>query len=139
VDEGGVDMELLLALGWFAQHFVMALAVTLAFGFVYVLATPHSELALIRSGNLAAAVGFVGVLIGYAIQVNHVFSRTPDPFEAVIWAGVALAAQLIALTIARFAMPNLATDIEAGRLSAGVVQAGIGVVVGLITAPALAS
>ncbi len=132
-------MELLLSLAWFTQHFVMALAVTFAFGFVYVLATPHRELELIRAGNSAAAIGFIGVLVGFAIQINHVFARTPDPIEAVIWGLVALAVQLVALVTCRFVMPNLSKDIEDGRLSAGVVQAGVGLVIGLITAPGLAS
>jgi putative membrane protein len=132
-----MDSEILQSLGWFAQHFVTALAATLAFGLVYALATPHKELELIRAGNTSAAVGFFGVIIGYAIQINLVFSVTPDILEALVWGAVALAVQLVAHVASRIVMPNLSADIAEGKLSAGVVQAGIGIVVGLLGAAAL--
>ncbi len=132
-----MDSAVWFTLGLFAQHFVVAVGVTLAFGLVYVLATPHKELELIRAGNTAAAVGFLGVMIGYTLQINLVFSVTPDPIEALVWGLVALAVQLTAHVASRFVMPKLSDDIVAGKMSAGVVQGGLGIVVGLLGAASL--
>ena len=66
----------------FANGFPIALmhiAVTVAILFVgvtvYVLMTPHREIALIREGNSAAALSLGGVLVGLAhvlnLRLNH--------------------------------------------------------------------
>jgi putative membrane protein len=132
-----MDSAVWFALGLFAQHFVVAVGVTLAFGLVYALATPHKELELIRAGNAAAALGFFGAIIGFALQINLVFSVTPDPIEALVWGLVALAVQLLAHVASRIVMPRLSDDIVAGKISAGIVQGGLGIVVGLLGAASL--
>ena len=47
-----------------------ALGLFIASLVIYVILTPHKELALIRAGNPSAALAFAGVIIGLAIPLG---------------------------------------------------------------------
>jgi putative membrane protein len=126
-----------IAVALFAQHLIVGLLMTLAFLIFYAWTTPHKEFELIRAGNAAAAIGLVGAAIGFVLPLNLVFSLTADPLLAAAWGAVALFAQALAHLASRIAMPGLSKDIEAGKMSAGIVQAGVGIVTGMISAAAL--
>jgi putative membrane protein len=125
------------ALLLFAQHFAIGVGLVIAFVTIYALATPHKEFQLIRSGNAAAAIGLVGAAIGFALPLNLVMSVTADPVIAGLWGLVALAVQVIAHFAARLVLPTLSSDIANGQLSAGIAQAGVGIVAGMVSAAAL--
>ncbi len=132
-----MDADTLLALGLFAQHFLVGVLLTVAFIALYALATPHKEIRLIREGNSAAAIGLVGAVFGFVLPLNLVFAVTSDLVIAVGWGIVALIAQILAHLGACLAMPGLSKDIAAGKISAGIVQAAVGVVTGMISTAAL--
>ncbi len=121
----------------FAIHFLVGAGLVVAFLVLYSLTTPHKEHKLIRAGNAAAAVGLVGATIGFALPLNLIFAVTASALEAAIWGAVVLGMQILAHMAARIAMPKLTSDFNEGKVSAGVVQAGVGLVVGMITAAAL--
>ena len=50
----------------FLSFFVLAILLVLLFCRFYSWVTPHDEFALIRANNPAAAIAFVGALIGFA-------------------------------------------------------------------------
>lgn len=125
------------ALVLFAQHFVVGVGLAVLFVVAYSFVTPHKELRLIRGGNIAAAVGLVGATVGFALPLNLVLTVTADPVQAAIWGFVALVIQTVAHYSARFVLPKLSEHITEGQIAAGVVQAGVGVVVGMISAAAL--
>ncbi len=125
------------ALALFAQHLLIGVVLAVCFVALYSLITPHKELELIRAGNAAAALGLVGATIGFTLPLNLVLSVTADPVQAGLWGVVALVAQILAHLAVRWVMPGLSKDITEGRMSAGTVQAGVGLIVGMISAAAL--
>jgi putative membrane protein len=132
-----LDAEFFTAVGLFLQHLIVGVVLVVAFITAYSFVTPHKEIALIREGNTAAAIGLVGATIGFTLPLNLVFRETPDPLLAALFGLVALTAQVIAHLAVRLVLPNISKDIADGVISAGVVQAGAGVVVGMMSAAAL--
>ena len=59
--------KMLAMLPAFLAYFAVAIALIAVFFLVYVNVTPYDEIALIRQGNTAAAVGLSGALFGFAI------------------------------------------------------------------------
>ncbi|HNP03705.1 MAG TPA: DUF350 domain-containing protein, partial [Rhodocyclaceae bacterium] len=53
----------------FAMYFAAAIAILAVFLTVYTFLTPYDELALIRQGNVAAAVSLSGTVLGIALPV----------------------------------------------------------------------
>lgn len=127
----------LVSLGLFAQHFAAGALLVVLFVLIYSRLTPHKELALIRGGNAAAATGLLGAVLGFMLPLTLVFSVTADPVEAAIWGAIALVVQVAAHLLSWWLFPSLPKDITEGRISAGLVQAGVGVTVGLIAAASL--
>ena len=53
----------------FAGYFATAVGLLAVFLVLYVFVTPYSELALIREGNVAAAISLAGAIVGYALPI----------------------------------------------------------------------
>lgn len=126
----------LLGLGNFALYFAVALALLLAFKFIYTLVTPHDEWALVKDDkNEAAATGFVGAVIGFAIALGSAASNSESLVDFAVWGVVALIAQMLAFAMVRFIfMPRIVERINDNELSAGIMLGGISVAVGILNA-----
>jgi putative membrane protein len=118
----------------FAQHLLTGLAFLTAFVFIYIWVTPHKEVALIRAGNGAAALGLMGAIIGFSIALAKAIEVSTVLYEAAIWAAIALVAQIGAQFIARLAFPKLYTAIEDNNWAAAIVKAGTAIAIGLVNA-----
>jgi putative membrane protein len=99
--------------------------------------TPHREIALIREGNVAAAVALAGALIGYCLPLASALAHAVAPLDLAIWAGIALVAQLAAYALTRALLPGYPARIAAGETAAGITAAGLHVGVGLLNAAAM--
>lgn len=76
--------------------FIMALT-ALGIGlFLYTSITPHKELALVRSGNAAAAVSLSVSVLALAVPIAAAIHNTHAPLEIAIWSGNAVLFQLLA-------------------------------------------
>src|SRR6266581_2691179 len=65
---GGVDD--------FLVYFLMALALVAVFLAVYTWVTPYREIALIRQGNVAAALSLSGALLGFVIPLASAIAHS---------------------------------------------------------------
>ncbi|WP_444905744.1 DUF350 domain-containing protein [Microbulbifer sp. SSSA008] len=128
--------DLLTGILHFAAYFGLSLVLLIVFKFLYALVTPHDEWKLIREDkNTAAAIGFGGAVLGFAIAVGGAASNSISIVDFAIWALVALIAQLIAFAIIRFGfMPRIVERIEDGEVSAGVMLAATTIAVGVLNA-----
>lgn len=125
----------LSGLGPFALYFGISLFALLIFKFIYTLITPHDEWALIKGNNSAAAIALVGTLNGFAIALGSAASNSVGLLDFIIWAVVALAAQLLAYAIVRFLfLREIVKRIESGEMAAGIVLAGLSIAIGLLNA-----
>jgi putative membrane protein len=120
----------------FALYFSIALVLLLMFKFVYVMITPHDEWKLVKDEqNTAAATGFIGAVIGFALALASAASNSVSLIDFAIWGVVALIAQTIAFAIVRFLfMPRIVQRINDNELSAGIVLGGTSIAVGLLNA-----
>jgi putative membrane protein len=126
----------LAGLGNFVAYFAMSLVLLLAFKFIYVLITPHDEWKLVKEDkNTAAAIGFIGAIIGFSLALASVVSHSVSIIDFAAWGVVALMAQTLAFAIVRFIfMPRIVQRINENEVSAGIILGGVSVAVGLLNA-----
>lgn len=127
-------LDTLSTLPSFLAFLAVSSAVLAAFVAIYVQVTPYREVALIREGNVAAAVSLSGTLVGFALPVANVIRNTRSLADLAIWAVVACLVQLGAYLAARFTLPHLARDIPEGKVAPALFLAALSVAVGLLNA-----
>lgn len=118
-------------------YFVLALGVLAAFTRIYLGSTPHDELALIRSGNVAAAIVLGGALLGFSLVLARAVAQSVGLVDFAIWSAVAMVSQLVAFQVFRRAWPELLSDIQQDRVASGVVVGVVSVCVGMLNAAAM--
>jgi putative membrane protein len=118
----------------FFAYFGTALALVAVFLLIYLNVTPYDEIALIRSGNTAAATSLVGSLLGFAMPVANVIAHSDTLLDLLAWGAIAGLVQILAYLVARFTLPHLAEDIPAGKVAPALFLAGLSASVGLINA-----
>ncbi|MET1219692.1 MAG: DUF350 domain-containing protein [Glaciecola sp.] len=126
----------LAGLGSFAAYFISALVLLFVFKLLYTLVTPHDEWTLIKDGqNTAAAIAFGGAVLGFCVALAGAIANSETYIDFLIWAAIALLAQLLAFAALRFTfMPKIAERIENAEMSAGTMLASVSVGVGLLNA-----
>lgn len=123
------------ALHHFLAYFGSAMALAVAFLFLYSRFTPHREFKLIRQGNSAAAIQLTGTFIGFAIPVAIVISHSVSIPDMLLWGAVAGTVQLaVFVIIARLLFKAISDKITEGCAASGQFVAGIGIGVGILQA-----
>jgi putative membrane protein len=121
----------------FLIYFGIALALFVAFIFIYTAVTPYKELKLIREGNTAASISLLGALIGFALPVASTVANAVNIVDMIVFAVVATVVQLIVFVVARMLLPGLSGSIEDGNTAKATFLAAISISVGLLNAAAL--
>ena len=131
-----VVTESLAGLGNFAMYFLVSIVLFFVFKLLYAFVTPHDEWKLVKEHqNTAAAIGFGGAMIGFAIALAGAATASAFFVDYVIWAVVAMLAQIVAFWLLRFTfMPLIAERIDNNEVSAGVILASVSISVGLLNA-----
>jgi putative membrane protein len=131
-----MEYSIVNALQSFGLYIGMSIGFLVAFKFIYALATPHKEWALIKNEkNVAAAVGFGGAIVGFSLALASAASNSVSIVDYAIWGAVALLAQLLAFALVRFIfMPKIVSRLENNEVSAGVILAATNIAVGLLNA-----
>ena len=129
-------MDSLAGLDNFAVYFGLSIVFLFVFKLVYALVTPHDEWKLVKEEkNVAAAIGFGGAIVGFAIALASAATHSVAIVDFVIWAVVAIIAQSLAFALLRFTfMPKIAQRINENEVSAGVMLASMSIAVGLLNA-----
>ena len=132
--------ELLTSIIHFSAYFGLSLIFVVVFKFIYALVTPHDEWKLIKEEkNIAAAIGFGGAVIGFAIALSGAASNSVSLIDFATWGLIALAAQSLAFLVVRFVfMPRIVDRIVANETSAGIMLAATSISVGLLNAACMA-
>ncbi|MES1201651.1 MAG: DUF350 domain-containing protein [Pseudomonadota bacterium] len=116
----------------------VALVLFIASLIIYVLMTPHKELALIRAGNPSASLAFGGVVVGLAIPMGSCLAHALGIFDLLIWGVVTLLLQLLAFRFADIFLRNLPRRIAEGDVAAAVFLMSIKIGLALILSGAVA-
>lgn len=129
-------LESIAGLGNFAMYFVLSIVLLFVFKVVYAWVTPHDEWKLVKEEkNNAAAIGFGGALIGFAIALSGAAANSEFLLDFLVWGVVAILAQLAAFALLRFTfLPRIVERIVNDETSAGIMLAAMSIAVGLINA-----
>lgn len=103
---------------------------------LYILLTPHREIALIRERNAAAALSLAGVIVGLAIPLSVSLGSSTSVIEVALWGVAAIAVQLLVFRLLDFLLRGLPQRIQDGEISAAILLAGAKVGSALILAAA---
>ena len=90
---------------------------------IYMLVTPFKEIELIRNGNSAAATA----------------SSTFEITEMIVWGGIGLVGQLVALFIVTMLIPGLHDGITKDKTGYGILLGGLSLAMGVLNAGAISS
>jgi putative membrane protein len=115
-----------------------ALGLFIASLIIYVIMTPHKELALIRAGNPSAALAFAGVIIGLAIPLGSCLAYAFGLLDLLIWGVITLLLQLVAFRFADMFLRGLPRRIAEGDVAAAVFLMSIKIGLALIISGAIA-
>jgi putative membrane protein len=123
-------------LGHFVAYFAVSIVLLFVFKIVYAFVTPHDEWKLVKQEkNLAAAIGFGGAIIGFALALSSAVANSASLLDFIVWGVVAIVAQVVAFLLLRFTfMPKIAERIINNEISAGTILAAISIAVGLLNA-----
>jgi putative membrane protein len=116
----------------FLLYFCLGAALIAAFAAIYMKMTAHDELALIRAGNLSAAVALGGNLAGFSIPLEKAIEQASSVPDLVIWAVAAMLIQFAAYALVRLLIPDLSRRIEEDRLPSASMLAVIAVISGTL-------
>lgn len=122
----------------FIIQFGVALGLFVASLVVYVLMTPHKELALIRAGNPSASLAFGGVVVGLAIPLGSCLAHSFGVFDLLIWGVVTLLLQLLAFRFADMFLRGLPRRIAEGDVAAAVFLMSVKIGLAIILSGAVA-
>jgi putative membrane protein len=118
-------------------YFALALVVATLFAAIYIRITPYREFTLIRQGNAAAAISLGGALLGFSLPLAKAVAQSANVLDMLIWAGVALVAQLIAFIVARAVLKDMTSNIEQGKPAAAIFLAAVSISIGLLNSAAM--
>lgn len=122
----------------FLLYAICGAALLAVFGAIYVRLTRHNEVELIRQGNVAAAIGYGGNLIGFSIPLSRAIQQASSIPDLVIWALMALAVQFMIYHLTRvLLLKDLSDRIEKGELSAGITLAAASIAGGMINSASM--
>ncbi|MBD3847803.1 DUF350 domain-containing protein [Bosea sp. SSUT16] len=121
----------------FLLYFVVGAALIAAFAVIYLRMTAHDEIALIRGGNLSAAIALGGNLIGFTVPLEKAISQASSIPDCVLWAVAAMLVQFAAYGLARIVIPELSRKIAEDRLPSAAMLAVIAVISGTLAAASM--
>ena len=120
----------------FLAHAGVTVLILLAGAALYVLLTPHKEIALIREGNTAAAVSLSGVLLGLAIPLAASLRASTNLIEIGLWGAVTVVVQLLVFRLVDMILKGLPKRIQEGEVSAAALLVGAKIATAIVIAAA---
>jgi putative membrane protein len=115
-------------------HLLTGVGLVMAFFVIYTSITPYDEVLMIRQGNHAAALSLGGTLIGFSLTIASALLHTGDYYQFLIWAGTAMAVQVLVFAIATRLLKMSKDQMEANNGAFGGLLGAISIAIGLINA-----
>ena len=121
----------------FFSYLGFGVLLSVAFIALYVRITPYREFALIREGNVSAAVSLIGALLGFVLPLASAMAHSVSITDLVAWGLVAMLVQIAGHFALRAFIGNLHAHIEADRRSVALLMAFASVALGMLNAAAM--
>mgnify|MGYP000861902213 CR=1 FL=1 len=119
------------------MHAGLTALMLLAGATLYILLTPHREIALIREGNEAAAVSLGGILVGLALPLAASLKASNSTVEIAVWGASTVILQLLVFRLVDLILRGLPQRIQDGEMSAAALLVGAKIATALILAAAV--
>jgi putative membrane protein len=133
-------MTSLATLPGFLLYFVLGIGLLTLTLTIYMRVTPHDELALIRAGNPAAAIGLGGAILGFALPIASAFAHSLNIVDAVVWGAVATAVQIgVFFAVTKLLGPEWRAAMERGQVAGATLKASVAIAVGMLNAACLST
>lgn len=130
-------MTSIAGLGPFLAYLTVSLGLITVYLAVYLQATGHRELALIRQNNLAAAIALGGSLVGYTLPLAVSIHNAQSILDCIVWGLVALIVQVAVYLATRLLLPDVSRRIEAGETASAMLLAATSLAGGIVDAAAM--
>ena len=121
----------------FLAYLAFALAILALSVAVYVRVTPYREFALIREGNVSAAISLSGALIGLVLPLASAIAHSVSPMDMAVWSAIALLVQIVVYAVVGRLVPHFGAAVEAGRVAPAVLLATVSLCAGILNAACL--
>jgi putative membrane protein len=129
----------LAGLGPFFVYVGLSLGLIAVYAAIYTASTAHDELKLIRGDNVAAAIAFIGSMIGYTLPLAVAAQHAATLLVFLIWGVVAIVVQVAVYWLFRLLMlSDVSARIERGEIASGILLAGASLAGGIVDAAAMA-
>jgi putative membrane protein len=120
-------------------HGGVTVLILIAAAAIYILLTPHKEIALIRDGNTAAAVSLGGVLVGLAIPLSVSLRASTNLIEIGLWGAATVVVQLLIFRLVDLVLRGLPQRIQDGEMSAAAILVGAKLATAIIIGAAVSA
>lgn len=127
----------LFTLPAFVAYLALGVFYFVAFVVTYIWITPQREMALIREGNLSAAISLGGAAIGFVQPLASAIAHSVSLVDFALWGLVAWVVQLLTHFVLRLIVRDLRAQIEADVRSAALFVAIVAACVGTLNAAAM--
>ncbi|MBL6784764.1 MAG: DUF350 domain-containing protein [Rickettsiales bacterium] len=122
---------------YFISHFLLTVAILCLGVVIYKFLTKHREIALIKDGNVAAAISYSGAWIGIALPLAFCMSSSYGFYDILIWGLVAVVIQILAFIVLDKLLQNLSDRIEKGEVASAIFVFSAKISVAIINAAAI--
>jgi putative membrane protein len=127
----------LFTLPAFVAYLALGAVYFVAFLVTYIWITPQREMALIRDGNVSAAISLGGAAIGFVQPLASAIAHSVSLLDLALWGLVAWAVQLLTHFVLRAVVRDLRAKIEQDVRSVALFVAVVAACVGAINAAAM--
>ena len=121
----------------YLQYMLAGVAMTVAFGAVYLRITPAEELRLIKNGNLACALSFCGALVGFCVTLAASISHSVGFVDFILWGLGAAVIQILVYFAAVFMIKDANEELINNNVAVGALFGAVSVSIGLLNAACL--
>ncbi|ABF10332.1 putative membrane protein [Cupriavidus metallidurans] len=121
----------------YAEHLLASLVLLVVFVGVYTRITPFNEFALIRQGNVAAALSLGGSTLGFCFTLSSSLQHNDTFLMFLVWSLVAMVVQAVVYAALARALPDMDAAIESNNMAMGGLMGTMSVSVGVLNAACL--
>ncbi len=120
-------------------HLAVSVIVLVAALWIYMAVSPYRQVALVRSGNTAAAVVLAGAAVSLALPLAFCLAGAVNALDIALWGIVTLSVQVIvAVLVDLLILPNLPRRIASGDMAAAALVTGLKLSMAVLLAAAVA-
>jgi putative membrane protein len=118
-------------------HLLSGFVLLAVFFWIYTKTTPFAEMALIRQGNMAAALSLAGATIGFCLTLAASILLSSGFFMFLVWGIGAMTMQVVTYAVVTRLLPQMNTAITENNVAMGTLMGTASLTVGIINAACL--